>query len=131
MIVLDTHVIIWDALKPEALSNQAREAIADANERDGIIFCDISLWEIAMLVAKGRLQIDMDYPSLIELILQANHYVLQPISPAIAHLATQLPANVNQDPADRLIAATALVEQAVLVTADRNLRGTEIIPTLW
>ncbi|GAB4440928.1 MAG: hypothetical protein Kow0031_22880 [Anaerolineae bacterium] len=43
----------------------------------------------------------------------------------------RMPDSVNKDPADRLIVATALVEQAVLVTADENLRQSEAITTLW
>ena len=131
MIVLDTHVIIWDALKPELLSDSARQAIDRANQQDGLIFCDISLWEIAMLMHKGRLQVEVDYPDFVNLVLQANQYILHSITPAIAHQSTQFPATVNADPADRLIAATALVENAVLITADKNLRQATTIPTLW
>ncbi len=58
MIVLDTHVIIQDALTPERLSKPAQAAIAQANQGDGMIICDISLWEIAMLLQKGRLRVD-------------------------------------------------------------------------
>jgi len=131
MIVLDTHVIIWDALKPELLSDPARQAIDLANRQDGLIFCDISLWEIAMLIHKGRLQVEVEYPDFINLVLQANRYILHRITPTIAHRSTQLPVTINADPADRLIAATALVENAVLVTADKNLRKATTIPTLW
>ena len=61
MIVVDTHIIVWDALKPEMLSKKAKKAISLANETDGIIFCDISLWEIAMLIHKGRLEVEVNY----------------------------------------------------------------------
>lgn len=131
MIVLDTHIIIWDALKPELLSDPARQAIDRANHQDGIIFCDISLWEIAMLMRKGRVQVEAGYLDFINLVLQANQYILRGITPAIAHQSTQFPATINADPADRLIAATALVENAVLITADKNLRQAAPVPTLW
>jgi PIN domain nuclease of toxin-antitoxin system len=131
VIVLDTHVIIWDALKPELLSDPARQAIDRANRQDGIIFCDISLWEIAMLIHKGRLQVEAAYPDFVNIVLRANRYFLHSITPAIAYQSTQFPITVNADLADRLIAATALVENAVLVTADKNLRQTATIPTLW
>jgi len=61
MMVLDTHVIIWDALKPEMLSQKAKRAIRAANDGDGIVFCQISLWEIAMLMRKGRLRVDVEF----------------------------------------------------------------------
>jgi len=131
MIVLDTHVIIWDALKPKSLSTPARQAIDQANQQDGIIICDISLWEIAMLLQKGRLQINTDYITFINLLFQSNQYILYSITPAIALQSTLFLGEVNADPADRLIAATAVVENAVLVTADKNLRQATSIPTLW
>lgn len=131
MIVLDTHVLIWDALTPERLSEPARTAIAQANQSDGLIVCDISVWEIAMLLQKGRIQVQTDPLTFINLVLQANKARVQAITPFIAILATQFPAQINQDPADRLIAATTLAEHATLVTADRNLQAANLIPTLW
>ena len=131
MIVLDTHVILWDALVPERLSELARKTIVQANENDGLIICDISLWEIAMLLQKGRVQVDVDSQTFINLLLQANKSRVLATSPQIAVLAAQFPAEINKDPADRLIAATALVENATLITANRNLRAAGLIPTLW
>lgn len=131
MIVLDTHVIIWDALAPERLSEPARAAIAEANQGDGLIICDISLWEIAMLLHRGRLRVDTDPLSFINLVLQANKTRVQAITPHIATLSTQFPAEINKDPADRLIAATTLAENGTLLTANRNLQAAELVPTLW
>ncbi len=131
MIVADTHVIIWDALKPELLSPAARNAIDQANEADGIIFCEISLWEIAMLIQKKRLQVDVAYQTFIKLVLQSNNYILQGITPEIAELATLFPQTVSKDPADRLIAATAMAKKGVLLSADKNLRQAESVNTLW
>lgn len=131
MIVVDTHALIWDALAPERLSATAQQALVEANAGDGLLICDISLWEIAMLVEKGRVQVGVDCQSFINLILQANKTRVQPITPLIAALSAQLPAEINRDPADRLIVATALVENARLLTADRNLRDTDVIATIW
>ncbi len=131
MIVADTHALIWDALAPERLSATARQALAEANAGDGLLVCDISLWEIAMLVERGRVQVGVDGQSLINLILQANRTRVQPITPLIAALSVQLPAEINKDPADRLIVATALAESIRLLTADRNLRNTDVIATIW
>ena len=68
MITLDTHVIIWDALNPKLMSRKAQTEIRKANETDGIIFCEISLWEIAMLMKKKRLIIDISYQEFIDLL---------------------------------------------------------------
>lgn len=131
MIVLDTHILIWDALSPERLSSAATSAIQQANQGDGLLIADISLWEIAMLLQKGRLQVATDSHTFLNLILAANRLTVQPITPQIASLATQLPRAVNADPADRLILATAIAAQAALITADRNLHHTAGVPIIW
>lgn len=131
MIVADTHVIIWAALQPASLSRRAKTALAKANDEDGIIFCEISLWEIAMLIQKGRLQVDVAYQELIRLMAAASKYLFRGISPEIAELSTILPATVGSDLADRIIAATALVGGVPLVTADRTLRCAANLRTIW
>lgn len=131
MIVADTHVIIWYALKPERLSQTAQKALEDADQTDGIICCDISLWEIAMLMRRGRLQMDADYLEFINLLLTSSRYVVKPISPEIAELSAALFSTINKDPADRIIAATSIVEKADLVTADADLRKSDQVRTIW
>jgi PIN domain nuclease of toxin-antitoxin system len=131
VIVLDTHIIIWDALSPERLSQRAKEAIYHANEGDGIIFCDISLWEIAMLIKKERVRIDIAYQDFINLVLGSNKYIIHRISPEIAELSVNLPASINKDPADRIIAATSIINNAPLVTKDENLTGSTEITVIW
>ena len=131
MIVVDTHIIIWNALKPEMLSGKAEKAISAANNSDGIIFCEISLWEIAMLMHKERLSIDIEYTEFIQLILESNKYVFRGITPEIAWLSTGLFSDNNKDPADRIIAATSIIENANLVTADNELRRSKKVATIW
>ncbi len=131
MILLDTHILIWDALVPERLSPKAKQVIAQANQADGMLIADITLWEIAMLIQKRRVQIDTDCQSFIQLLLQANRIEVRSISPKIATLSVQLPRSINKDPVDRLIVATALVENVSLVTADRNLQSAVQISTIW
>ena len=131
MIVVDTHIIIWNALKPERLSEKAEKAISAANDSDGIIFCEMSLWEISMLIHEGRLSVDIEYIKFIELIFQSNHYVLRGITPKIAWLSGELFSDNNKDPVDRIIAATSIVENADLVTADKALKESKIVTTIW
>lgn len=131
MIAADTHVIIWDALKPEKLSNNARRAIETANTGNGIIFCEISLWEIAMLIKKRRIQIEIEFQEFISLVISSNRYIFQRLTPEIAELSVNLPSEVNNDPADRMISATSIIHQAPLVTADQNLIKADCIETIW
>ena len=131
MIVADTQVIIWDALKPELLSPRAKKAIREANRLDGIIFCEISLWKIAMLMKKRRLSVDVNYQEFIRLVSDSNNYIFKGISPQIAELSTNLFSTTNKDPADRIISATAIIEKANLVTSDKILRRSKKIHTIW
>ena len=131
MIVADTQVIIWDALKPELLSPRAKKAIREANRLDGIIFCEISLWEIAMLMKKRRLSVDVNYQEFINLVSNSNNYIFKGISPQIAELSTHLFSTTNKDPADRIISATSIIEKANLVTSDKILRRSKKIHTIW
>ena len=130
MVTLDTHVIIWDALNPKLVSRKAKEEIRKAQQTGGIIFCEISLWEIAMLMKKQRVIIDITYQEFIGLIKASNNYIFKGITPEIAELAINLASEINQDPADRLILATSIVTNAPLVTADKNLQQSKL-KTIW
>ncbi len=131
MITVDTHVILWDALRPELLSSKAQKAIKTANESDGILFCEISLWEIAMLIHRKRIHIPISYLEFINLLRSSNKYYLQGITPEIAELSVTLAAEINQDPADRIICATSLIMKNNLLTADKNLQKSKVINTVW
>lgn len=131
MITVDTHIIIWDVLKPELLSEKAKNELERANNSDGIIFCDISLWEIAMLVKKKRLEIDITYLEFIELLKASNKFIFQSITPEIADLSTKLSDQLNSDPVDRIIAATSIISNTPLITADKNLRRSKKLNIIW
>lgn len=118
MTILDTHIWIWWVSQPSKLSDAAREHIAEAMH---IGVSAISPWEVAMLVAKGRLALDRDVLLWIKQALQRPKVELIPISPEIAVTAVNLARSVPGDPADRLIAASALHLRATLVTRDRVL----------
>ncbi len=128
-MLIDTHILIWLALQPSKLSTTAENTI-QANKNQ-LIIADISLWEIAMLIEKGRLQVDVAAQQFLELAIHAFDLQVQPITPQIAVTATTLPDSVNKDPADRLIMAAAMVLGVPLVTADANLRKASIVEVVW
>ena len=131
MVVLDTHIIIWDALAVSKLSQKAKDAIDLADEEGALMICDISMWEIAILIKKDRLYIEGTPAKLLQTILDARHYLVKGITPKIAEKSVNLDDEINNDPADRLIVATALVENYPLITADKNLRKAKSINTIW
>ena len=130
MILLDTCAIIWDALESKKLSRKAKKAINDADKQGALLIADISMWEISMLLKKGRVEIDATPARFINLFLQARNIAVKSISPEIAELSVNLGEEIGKDPADRLIAATAIVYNARLVTADQGLAGAGLIDTL-
>ena len=131
MILLDTCAIIWDALDPGKLSAAARSAMDRANQHSALIMSDISCWELAMLVSRGRLRISSSSSELLNLYLQSRSIAVQPISPEIAELSVNFDASVSKDPADRIIAATSILHNARLVTADQNMLENPLLDTVW
>jgi PIN domain nuclease of toxin-antitoxin system len=131
MLLLDTCALIYDALTPERLSRRAVAAIDKGHEQGELACCSISLWEIAMLVAKGRLDPGTDALGFIQLVLAARRLQVLPITPEIA--VTSADANLfsQADPADRIIAATALTHQVRLITCDGLLSKVKGLSVLW
>ena len=131
MILLDTHVLFWMANDSKRLSRRAREAIRQARQDDGagIAIATISLWELAWLAQHGRIAVAGSVESFVrELVARV---ILRPVTPEIAALSVRLPDEFPKDPADRLIAATAMVEGAPLVTADTRIRQSSVVNTVW
>ena len=131
MIILDTCVLIFDALAPDKLSSKALRAVENG-EKQGILACsDISLWEISMLIKKGRLDPGTDTISFINLALSARKIEVMPITPEIAYISSSHKAFVHNDPADRLIAATTLHYKGSLITCDGLLCNIKGLHTIW
>jgi PIN domain nuclease of toxin-antitoxin system len=131
MIVMDTCAVLWDALEPKKLSKKALQAIDNADQQKTLLMADISIWEIAMLIKKGRVEIDTRAANFVNLFLQSRNITVISISPEIAELSVNFESDINNDPADRIIAATAILHNAQLVTADKNLLATDMVDTVW
>lgn len=131
MILLDTHIAIWLSLAPDRLSDRVIQTIAIERQRRRLAISCISLWETAMLIDKKRIDVADDCVSFLNLVIESYRLHVYPISPEIAAMTSKLPMGLNNDPADRIIAATAIVEDVILITADRNLRQTSELRTLW
>ena len=123
MILLDTCVLVFDALAPERLSAEALRAVEKGEENGSLACCDISLWEIAMLVAKGRLDPGTDVLSFLKLVLASRVIRPLPITPEIAKISAIDALIAYHDPTDRIVAATALHYDKPLVTCDQALQA--------
>jgi len=130
MILLDTHVVLWLTSEPTKLSGKARTAIEDARANgNGLAISDITLLELATLANKGRIRLDISLETF--LFEVEARFVVLPISGRACARAAELPAAYPKDPADRIIAATALVEGLSLITADRDIRLSKTLRTIW
>ncbi len=119
MILLDTHAAIWILRNDAALGKKARDVAVAAADDGQLAISAISFWEIALLIAKGRLR-SLDDPSETRALMIRAGIQEIPLTGEIAILAVQLDA-LHGDPADRFIAATAITYDATLMTADETL----------
>lgn len=119
MIVADTHALVWALENSSRLGANARRQLDEAMAADALAVSAISFWEIALLVAKGRLELAEPIESWRRRLLDAGLREL-PVDGAIGIQSVVLDG-LHPDPADRLIVATAWVRGATLLTADRRL----------
>jgi PIN domain nuclease of toxin-antitoxin system len=131
VILLDTHAILWLVLKPDRLSKPATRAIVRAERSDGVAVASITLWEIAQLVDVGRVRIHGSTEGFLESLCRRPGVQVLGITPEIAALAFRFPPDFTQDPADRLIGATARVHGLRLVTRDGPMHDCPLLDTVW
>lgn len=128
MILFDTHVLLWAAAEPRRLSKAAQRALA-ANPRR--LLADISLREVAFLAHHRRVTLDRDVGDWLDEALDLLEVEVVPITPQIAARSTRVAQDFHGDPADQLIAATAIELDVPLVTADERLRASAAVRTIW
>lgn len=119
LILLDTHVLVWLDESNPRLGARAIDRIDRAFQAGQLAVSAISFWEIGTLVRKGRVRLDMDLARWRDDLLEQGLVEL-PVTGDIGIRASGL-KNFHGDPADRLIAATSLVNSADLMTADSRL----------
>jgi len=130
VILVDTHVVVWLAFAQDRISRKARTAIdAARKDADGLAISDITLFELATLTSKGRVRLDISLETFLHEV--ESRFVVLPITGRVCARAIGLPPSYPKDPADRIIGATALVEGLSLLTADRDIRKSKVVRTIW
>lgn len=132
MILLDTHALVWWVSEPKRVPARARRVIdAAVAAAEPVAVSSISLWEVAMLVARKRLALTIDTSAWIEHVEALPFLTFVPVDNRIAVRAVQLEGFPHRDPADRMIVATALGLGAALLTADARIRAYKAVKTVW
>ena len=131
MILLDTHVVLWAAIEPKRLSRTAASTLLRARTGGGLAMSSISLWEMASLFARGRIETYGTIEASVRQVLETVGVIVEPITQEIAILATQFPDSYSRDPADRLIGATARAKGIALITQDERIRSSPLLKTIW
>ena len=117
MINLDTHILI------DAIIDQLRPIERDLLDQKQWSISSIVLWEMAKLTQGKRIAIDLQDREVVQVLKQVH---VLPIDPQVAKTSTQL--DFSGDPADELIAATSIVYGIPLVTRDRVIRQSKLVP---
>jgi len=117
MLNLDTHVLL--STLSGTLSVRERGLI----HAQRLAISDIVLWEIAKLAQLGRIDFDFQSPIFRRVMRQLTVY---PITAEIAYKSATL--DFRSDPADEIIAATSVVERIPLLTRDRKILKSRLVP---
>ncbi len=132
MIMLDTHALIWFASAPEFLSPTALQAIeGELAVSRKILLSSISLWEICHLVQKGRVSFSVSLEELVRTLNEVEEYEFAAVDNRVVYESHVLPGEFHQDPADRMIVATARLFEATLITKDQKIRDYQYVRTIW
>jgi PIN domain nuclease of toxin-antitoxin system len=120
-VLIDTHAWIWFQLGLPALSRAGVTLIADACKYRRAYLSAISILELGYLEAAHRIELYTPIAQFVEIALGPQAFQLLPLTPEIAIASTRLPGELHRDPADRILAATASVENLTLLTRDQRL----------
>lgn len=132
MIMADTHALLWWATGDRRqLSSRAHKALQTELKGGRIVVSSISAWELAMLVQRGRLSLSMDVSGWLKTLMQIEAIHFVPVDNDIALQSVALPGDFHQDPADRIIVATARHLSIPLVSADEKIRSYPHLKVVW
>lgn len=126
-VLLDTHAVPWVFGEPAKLGKDSLRML-DACDPDEVAICDFSLYELAVLLERGRIKVSRPAPVVLAEIV--SRITLVPIDTSIAWEAARLPLP-QADPFDRVIVATARRYQIPLITKDAMIVGSKLVKTIW
>jgi PIN domain nuclease of toxin-antitoxin system len=129
--VLDTHALIWWLADPAQLSGPARRTLQREASRGRLVASSATVLEIATLLRRGRLSLATGLDQWLADLSALPELRIEPVSGEIARLAGSFGEEMQGDPIDRLIVATALQLQVPLVTADTRMHALPCLRAVW
>lgn len=120
-LLLDTHVWFRYQASTNTLRADAEAAIDEAAQLHSVYVSVISIWELAMLELARYIDLDGGVQKWTKQALSKPGISLLSFSPEIAMESVQLPAPMHKDPADRILVASARIEELTLVTSDKAI----------
>jgi PIN domain nuclease of toxin-antitoxin system len=130
MILLDTHTWIWSHSATKLLSDDVKNRIKKTLT-DQRAIASISIWEFAMMVVKGRINVKIDPKLWLDNAIKKSGIKVIELSPEIAMESCNLPGDFHKDPADQIIVATARIHNLTLLTKDRKILQYRHVNALW
>jgi PIN domain nuclease of toxin-antitoxin system len=129
--LLDTHVVIWWLTDDRKLSS-AHARLLDRSERSGtaVGVSAISLWEIAKLVERGRLDLRQSVDESLEQLETSALVSILPLTARVAIESTRLGARFHSDPNDQIIVATARCHGLTLLTVDERIVESGVVAVI-
>jgi PIN domain nuclease of toxin-antitoxin system len=118
--LLDTHIWLWSSREPHKLSSQVRQALSDSE--NARLLSPISIWEALLLIEKRKLEMHEDFRKWYGRTAEDLALEEAAVTWQVVHEMRSILPN-HRDPADRFLAATAIIYDLVLVTADQKLMG--------
>jgi len=128
--LLDTHILLFWLADERRLSKGQRAALEGVCPDGPALLSTISLWEIATLYELGRITLDLPLREWLEAAAAPPLVERKAVTPAIAAEVAALPDTFHRDPADRIIVATARVLGATLLTLDRRIARSRLVPVI-
>lgn len=131
MVILDTGAWLAWASSPTLLSAKAIRAIADEEKKRGVLVSAISVWEIALKVAAGKLELDRDVRQWVAFASSYPGIAILPLDAGDALESTQLPGEFHGDATDRVLVALARRLDCAIVTSDKSIRAYRHVQSVW
>ncbi len=126
-LLIDTHYLIWDLQGNSRFDHAIPQLEKFGSE---VYISAISFWELGILVGKGEISLPYSIEQFFNDLIRLRSYKILHLTPAISDAVSNYANEINGDPAYRVIAATAMIHNATLLTADMDLKSLSFIKTV-